>query len=306
MTRFGTVLSRALLSAALIVPMAALAEPVTFETADGPMDLAETPKTIAAYDFGAIDTLVAMGHVPAGVPAPVYIESLKGPLADVPAIGSLFEPDYEALAAMQPDLVIVGSRSVKQQPDLEKLAPVANMSMSADAIGDGLARIEAYGQLFGEPEKAAQLEADITAKLEEAKAVVAEKGGKALIVLTNGPKVAAYGSGSRFGWLHDALGWPQAVENLDVATHGEAVSFEFIAEANPDTLIVVDRAAAIQSDAQNGHDTLNNELVQSTNAWKTGRVIYVPAAEMYISTGGYHSIMDTLQSVIDGLEGQGN
>ena len=35
--------------------------------------------------------------------------------------------------------------------------------------------------------------------------------GRALVVLTNGPKMSAYGAGSRFGWIHTELGLPATV-----------------------------------------------------------------------------------------------
>src|SRR5690606_41003609 len=56
--------------------------------------------------------------------------------------------------------------------------------------------------------------------------------------------ISAYGPGSRFGILHDTLGVAPAVEDVEAATHGEAISFEFILETNPDWLFVVDRDAA--------------------------------------------------------------
>ena len=120
-------------------------------------------------------------------------------------------------------------------------------------------------------------------------------------MLTNGPKVSAYGEGSRFGWIHSQLNWPAAADHIDATTHGEAISFEYIAEVNPDTLIVVDRGAAIQADTQSGLTTLDNELVHSTTAWKEDRVLFVPAAEMYISSGGVQSLMTVLDAITEGL-----
>lgn len=71
--------------------------------------------------------------------------------------------------------------------------------------------------------------ANIEKQVEEVKAKAGDK--KALIILTTGGKVSAYGTGSRFGLIHDVLGVPAADPNLKVTNpHGQSVSFEYIAE----------------------------------------------------------------------------
>jgi iron complex transport system substrate-binding protein len=117
--------------------------------------------------------------------------------------------------------------------------------------------------------------------------------------MTNGPKVTAYGPGSRFGWVHAALDLPPAVPDVEAATHGEAVSFEFIANANPDWLLVLDRAAAIGSEDQNAKATLDNELVAGTTAWKRGQVIYLPAGDFYIAAGGVQAMSRVFTAITE-------
>jgi iron complex transport system substrate-binding protein len=111
--------------------------------------------------------------------------------------------------------------------------------------------------------------------------------------MTNGPKVSAYGRGSRFGWLHSALDLPEAFENLTPEVHGDAVSFEFIAEVNPDWLIVVDRSVAI-GEKSSAQTTLDNPLVAGTTAAENDQIIYLSAAPLYIAGGGYTSLLTTL------------
>ncbi|TIW39052.1 MAG: iron ABC transporter substrate-binding protein, partial [Mesorhizobium sp.] len=89
------------------------------------------------------------------------------------------------------------------------------------------------------------------------------------------------------------------VEDVEAATHGEAISFEFLRDANPDWLIVLDRAAAIGSGEQNARATLDNELAAETTAWKKGQVVYMPAADFYIAAGGVQSTMRVLEAIRD-------
>jgi iron complex transport system substrate-binding protein len=167
-----------------------------------------------------------------------------------------------------------------------------------DLIDQARARIATYGRLFGKESEAEAARKELDGAIETARAAVAGQG-KALIVMTNGPKVSTYGPGSRFGWVHAALDLPPAIAEIETATHGEAVSFEFIREANPDWLLVLDRAAAVGSNEQAARVTLDNELVAETTAWKKGQVVYLPAPDFYIAAGGVQSLERVLATVTE-------
>nr|WP_172327285.1 siderophore ABC transporter substrate-binding protein [Mangrovicoccus sp. HB161399] len=284
---------------AAIVASAAAADPLTVDTARGPAELEGRPATIAAYDTAAIDTLQALGVKIAGAPDPLLVPYLQDVVAESTGVGTLFEPDLEKLAQLAPDLIIVGGRSAAQLESVARVAPAIDMTIpTEDMVATALQRIDTYGALTGHEAEAAALEAEIQSKLEAAEAAVAGKGN-GLIILTNGPKVSAYGAGSRFGWIHDAVGLPQAREGLSTQTHGEAVSFEFIAEVNPDWLLVVDRGAAIGAEGESAAQTLDNALVRETKAWKNGHVVYLDPARMYIAGGGAQALTGVLDQITE-------
>lgn len=274
----------------------ALAADVTIATARGDVTLAAKPATLAVFDIAALDTIAALGVMPAGVPDKLYVDYLAEVGASAAPVGTIFEPNLEALAALGPDLIVIGSRSSTQGEALAPLAPTIDMTIGADLVADARARVLAYGSLFGREDKAAELVAALDAKLAAVQAAAAGKG-RALILMTNGPKVAAYGKGSRFGWLHSTLNLPEAHENLNPETHGDAVSFEFIAETNPEWLIVVDRAAAI-GEASSAQATLDNPLVKGTIAGTKGQIIYLNPTPLYVAGGGYTSVMGTLDELL--------
>ena len=80
---------------------------------------------------------------------------------------------------------------------------------------------------------------------------------------------------SRFGVIHDAFGVKPATAGLSVSNHGQAISYEFIAQTDPDWLFVIDRDAAIGREGSPARSMLDNELIRPTKAWKTGRVVYL-------------------------------
>jgi len=290
----------ALALAALTAP--AQAEPVTFATATDEVTLDAAPERIVALDVAAIDTLAALGITPSGIVSPLFVDYLDG-LEGAAQVGTLFEPDFEAIAALSPDLIVVGGRSVAQAAPLARIAPVADMSIGPDALADGKARLEAYGTLTGRGAQAAEIAAALDAKLEQARALATAQGGRALIVMTNGPKLSAFGPGSRFGWLHNAVGFEPADPGIDTANHGEAVSFEYIAERDPDTLLVIDRGAAVGEGNEAAQATLDNPLVNGTKAAREGRIIYLSPAPLYIAGGGVQALSITLDEIIAAFGG---
>ncbi len=280
----------AFLGLSVLAATAALADDITIQTAQGEVAVPFKPATVAVLDVAAIDTLSALGVTPAGVPDKLYVDYL-GDLAAAP-VGTLFEPNLEALANLNPDLIIAGGRSATQVQALSKLAPTIDMTIGADTVSDARARITTYGALFDLAPKATELVADLDAQLDAAKAAAAGKG-RALILMTNGPKVSAYGRGSRFGWIHSSLDLPEAFDKLNPEVHGDSVSFEFISEVNPEWLIVVDRGVAI-GEAASAQTTLDNPLVAGTTAAQKGQIVYLSAAPLYIAGGGYTSLSGSL------------
>ncbi|MFN7010211.1 MAG: siderophore ABC transporter substrate-binding protein [Allorhizobium sp.] len=281
-----SVTRRALVAAGLcLLAFPALALDV--ETYAGKVTVEGTPSKVAVFDTAALDTLLAIGVMPAGIPSNLYLSELSGLKGKAEVVGDIFEPDLEALSALQPDLIIVGGRSSGKEKETVKVAPSLDMTMDGvDVVDQARARARTYGAIFGKQAEAERAVADFDAALARARAAVQGKG-KGLILMTNGPKITAYGVDSRFGWVHKALDLPPAVDDVrGAATHGEPVSFEFIAKANPDWLLVLDRAAAIGTNDQNAKATLDNALVAGTKAWKSGQVIYLPSADFYIAAGG--------------------
>jgi iron complex transport system substrate-binding protein len=244
-----------------------------------------------------------LGIPVAGVPGAAIPPSLEKYKADsYPKIGTLFEPDYEAINAAEADLVIVGGRSQAKYADVAKIAPTIDLtSDDKDLIGSVKKNAEILGQIFG---KEAEIKASVEkldASIEKLRGIAAEKG-TGLILLTTGGKISAYGKGSRFGVLHDVFGIKPADAELQVATHGQAVSYEYILETNPDWIFVVDRDAAIGQQAQPAAALLDNELVRQTKAWKDGHVVYLDSAKLYLTASGLKSQQDIVDQLTQALE----
>ena len=97
---------------------AAASQTVTVQTARGEATVPLNPERIAVYDLGMIDTLHKLG-VPIGAAVDQSrLDYVQAAIADAQKVGTLFEPNYEALHAYQPQLIIIGSRGAKAFDEL--------------------------------------------------------------------------------------------------------------------------------------------------------------------------------------------
>jgi iron complex transport system substrate-binding protein len=81
-----------------------------------------------------------------------------------------------------------------------------------------------------------------------------------------------------------------------VTTHGQSVTFEYIAVKNPDYLFVVDRGAAVGGEAA-AKKTIENELVKKTKAFKDGNIVYLDQNYWYLSGGGLISVSEMIKEI---------
>ena len=288
-------LKKLLATAVASLVLAAQATPL--KTAQGDAEIAKVPERIAVYDIGALDTLVALGlgDKIVGIPGEKFAADFATPNAK--EVGTLFEPDLEALNAAKPDLIIVASRSAGKLDEVKAVAQAVDLSVPGDnAYQEGLARLESLGAVFGKEAEAKKTADALNVLRDAVKAESADKG-KVLALLVNGPKIALYGPDSRAGWLQKELGL-QLVHNEKMSSrHGDPVSFEYIAQENPDWIYALDRLAAIGEDGASAKQTLDNELVHGTTAWKKGQVIYPQTKNVYIDIGGPTALRATLEEL---------
>ena len=284
------------------------ADTVTIEHYSGTDEVPVNPETIVVMDLGVLMSLDALGITAdafgsLGTPLPdAWAAVAENP--DLAPVGTAFEPDYEAINALEPDLILVATRSSATYPEMSEIAPTVDLTFDDDVdfLTGFRTRHEQIGDIFGVQDAVAEQLGALDARIEDIAARTGD-AGTALVVLTSGTEVSAYGPGSRFGLVHDALGFAPADESLaEDETHGEAVSFEFIAEAAPDVMFVVDRSAAIgEEGGESAQAILDNDLVNGTPAAQEGRVVHVDGAAWYLafnSLPGVNGILDDAETAL--------
>ncbi|MGE6360934.1 siderophore ABC transporter substrate-binding protein [Psychrobacter sp. AOP30-A2-5] len=270
---------------------------IAVDTTKGKVDLAMNPSPLVVYDMTLMQDLAALDVAVDGMPSGLKLDNLHSKTQPEPkTVGTVFEPDLEALNAMQPQAILVGSRMAEKYDALSSIAPTLDMTIdTANIYESSKQRLHDLGALFGKSAQAAKLQGNIDGLIDETKTLTKDKG-KGLVVMVNGNKLSAYGDKSRYGFIHTVLDIPMADDQIADARHGQPISFEYIQKTNPDWLFVVDRSAAIGEDGAGAKAVLDNPLVAQTNAWSKNQVVYL-SPDSYLAFGGYYQWMQDLTTI---------
>lgn len=290
--------------------------PATFAASPGPDTLqivhaqgttrvAKNPQRVVILSPATLDITDALGIKAIGVPQtsahyPEHLAKYNG--AAYFNAGTLFEPNYEALSNAKPDLILAGARARDAYTKLSEIAPTVSLDIDPKHFVQSLSeRTTQLGEIFGKQAQAKALLASFNAQIDELKKA-STHAGSALVVMVNGGKISVHSPGSRFGFIYDVLGFTPATTFPETGSHGNAVSSEFIMQANPDWLFVIDRDTAIgRKDAVAAQQVLDNPLVRRTRAWKNQHVVYLDSGSLYIAGGiqSYSLMMKQISQVLD-------
>ena len=281
-------------------------EELTIKHFLGETKVKKNPKKVVVFDFGILDTLDALGIEVAALKrwyCPSYLEKYNTDKYE--NVGSLKEPDFEKINEIQPDLIIISARQQDLYKEFQEIAPTIYLGVDTTNYMESFKEnTKTIGRIFDK-------EAEVDAKLAEIDKSIAALNEKtkdmdenALVTLVEDGSVSAYGPASRFGMIHDVFGVKAVDENIEVSTHGQSVSFEYIVEKDPNYLFVVDRGAVVTTGegGSSAKQVLENDLIKGTKAYKENHIIYLDPNYWYLSGGGLVSVAEMVKEIEAGLE----
>ncbi|MDP5182304.1 iron-siderophore ABC transporter substrate-binding protein [Blastococcus sp. BMG 814] len=111
--------------------------PRTVEHAMGTTEIPAEPERIVVLDTGELDSALSLGVTPVGAVTTAVDSEFLSYLADdaegIEVVGTIAEPNLEAIAALQPDLIL--SNSVRHEDIYDQLSQIAPTVFAAD-LGD--------------------------------------------------------------------------------------------------------------------------------------------------------------------------
>jgi iron complex transport system substrate-binding protein len=213
--------------------------PVTVEAATGEVVVEAQPTQIVSLSATATETLFAIGagdHVVAvddqsDFPAQAPVTELSG-----------FEPNVEAIAEYQPDLVLAsGDGPSELTGGLERLGVPVIVQSAATDLDDAYQQIEAIGTATGHGDEAAALVADMQDRI--AKEVADLPDGPRLSVFHElGPDLYTASSDTFIGQIYAELGLANVADEAaeQAGTAYPQVSAEYLLSVDPDLVILAD------------------------------------------------------------------
>lgn len=286
------------------IPYVWAANIVTIKQLGREVAVSLNPQRVVILDYSALDTMRELGVADniialAKATLPQYLAEYG--VNKYQDIGNLKDFDFEKIKRLKPDLILISARQEPMYDELRKIAPTVSTGIISDRYMESFREnTRLLSSLWG---KEAEAEALITALEGEIGALRNELKtleGKGLIVLYNAGKFSAYGSGSRFGIIHDEFGIKPVNEGIQISNHGQSITSEYIMQANPDYLFVVDRNVVVSGKLSNTKE-IENRLVQKTKAYKNGKIIYLAPDHWYLSNGGAGSIRLMLKDIMEGI-----
>lgn len=287
-------------------PAAAYA-PITVTHKLGATVITQAPRRVVALDMNEADFLDQLGVTPAGMPKD-YVPRALAKYGDDPAVadvGAIVSPNLERVHAARPDLILITSLQATHYAELSRIAPTIHFDVDYGNSQSGHLNVVkdhllTLGRLFGKEETARAKAAELDAKALAARRLIEGRPEKALILLHNNGAFSAFGPRSRYGFVFDALGVKSASGAADTGLHGQPVSSEFIQQADPDILYIVDRTAVMERRAALTAESIANPLLRQTKAWRDGRVVFADAEAWYITAASVGALETIIDDVLAG------
>ncbi|WP_017586072.1 ABC transporter substrate-binding protein [Nocardiopsis ganjiahuensis] len=251
--------------------------PVTVETAFGEVTVEQTPERVVALGFAPAEAALSLGVEPVSVAedpdaleqsVPWMAEEIAD-TADPGLLGADGEPNLEAIAAAEPDLILAQTYQVADQTAFDNLNAIAPTVLPAtDALNvDWDERLLKTAEALGRPTEAEELISQIRAEFTEIGATVPDIEERTYQWVRADADGYGFGNGSLF----ELFGLRPA-ENQDNTQGSDPLSREHTADLDADLL-------AVWAPSQEERQQLDDDpLFQNLPAVEAGTVYYADLA----------------------------
>ncbi|MFN3091863.1 siderophore ABC transporter substrate-binding protein [Bacillus pumilus] len=264
----------------------------------------KNPKKVVVFDMGSLDTLDKLGVNVTALPkqvVPKYLSKYEGDKYE--NVGGLKEPNFEKIAELDPDLIIIQNRQADAFDEFSEIAPTILMDVdTANYMESFKKNATTLGEIFDKEDEVKKELAAIDQKVDALKKQAKELKQNGLMIMANDSKMTAFGAKSRYGLIHDVFGITPADQKLEPSDkHGQSISYEYMVKTNPDYLFVIDRGAAIGEETS-AKQLVENDYVKSVKAVKNNHVVYLNSDMWYLSGGGLESLTAMIDEVKQGID----
>jgi len=289
--------SAALLAASLLITAPLQAAPRTIDGVYGSVELDGAPQRVVALGDNPLDAALSLDIQPLGTLAsrggndvPEYLKTKAGKIA---LVGSVREPNLEAILALQPDLILASSELPSElYAKLSQMAPT--IVPKGGTFQDWRVTYSTYALALDKTEQAEQHIAEIDKRIDALRQHLPQ-GQKVSVVRWNPQGPFIMSSHLFVGQLLQSMG----LQASELATeqkrkpHSDILSLENLSKVDADWIFL----ATLNPDGRKALDDARQQpAFTRLNAVKNNRVISVDG-QIWSSSSGYLAAQHILDDV---------
>ena len=214
--------------------------PVTIDAANGSITITERPDAIISLSPTATEILFAIG---AGDQVVAVDEQSDYPPEAPTSELSGFQPNIEAIAGYEPDLVVASGDTTEEESLTDALGelgiPVI-VQPGATTVDDTYDQIEQLGTATGHIGEAADVVSTVKSELEQIAASVPEFENPPAIYHELDPMLYSATSATFIGSIYEMLGATNIADEAEGAADYPQLSAEYILDSDPDIIFLAD------------------------------------------------------------------
>lgn len=275
--------------------------PRTIRHAMGETTIERAPVRVVTLDTGELDAMVELGVKPVGVVdygadgLPTYFdpETIEG----VEVVGTIDEPNLEAIAALRPDLIL--SSKLRHEAIYAQLSQIAPTVFAERPGVTWKLNFDLYAQAVGREEQAEGTVAEYQERVAELnEQLPAERPEVSVVRVMADGNIRLYQRANFLGILLTDLGFPRP-ETQNVDDFAAEVSMEQLEQADGELIIY-----AVFDATKNTHAA----TVEASPIWKSlsgveAGEVHTVDDQTWIGGIGYHAafaVMDQLEAFVAG------
>jgi cobalamin transport system substrate-binding protein len=219
--------------------------PITVTAANGSVTLTQRPLRIVSLSASATEDLFAIG---AGAQV-IAVDDQSNYPAQAPMTKlSAFRPNAEAIAAYNPDLVVVSGSGIVSS--LERLGITVILDPAAKNLGEAYNQIRQLGAATGHPKRAATVVKSMQVDLTKLIRSVPNRSRHLKVFHELSPDLYSATSATFIGQVYKLFGFRNIADDADPTHSGyPKLSGEYVIATNPDLVVLSDTKCCAQSAA---------------------------------------------------------
>lgn len=275
----------------------------TVEHAMGTTTMEKTPEKVVILTNEGTEALLALGVTPVGAvqswTGDPWYDHIADDMKDVKVVGVESQVNVEAIAALQPDLII--GNKMRQEAIYEQLSAIAPTVFAEDLRGNWKNNFELYAKAVNKEEKGKEVLAAYDQRIEDLKTELGDKVNmKVSMVRFMAGDVRIYHKDSFSGVILEQIGLarPESQDKEDFAEKG--VTQERIPAMDGDILFYFTYEEGDGKASEVEKEWIENPLFKNLEVAKNGQVYKVDDA-IWNTAGGVKAanlMLDDLEKYI--------